>query len=318
MKKNVILFMLMIILQNCNNEKDNIQRIHPNLKMGNYIHMIFSDEKKGYLFSNNENFSNNEVSSTVFQTIDGGISWKIVKKYSNLTFSNVTPFFFKDDLFFVLEKNNNFFITSLKTNKLLFESKSLYSIFEVDHSLYVSTSEGIINVETTKLNNTVFVGNSVEPYKNGIITIHSNNEKDFLVKYNFSNDYKKEYIDTKLTSLTLASKSQSNNFIFSGKDNNGFISICKLNEDGDIVELYSTSKYTILDNLQIDKSVISCFLGNIEGNFVKYNILYSVDNGGSWKIIEFNNLLFAKPSFMMGRKIYILEDFENLKIINLR
>lgn len=314
MKKFLLLILILIL--NCNENKMHI--IKTNLVKGDYVHLIFINKEVGYVFCNYESFDDNKFSE-IFETTDGGKMWHSVKKYSNIIAANVAPYYYNGELYFGLEANNNFFITSLNSKNYLGKSESLYSIFNVGDNIYYSNALGITNLENGKLINGISIDNNLSTDGNKLITIKSDKTTDYLIKYNFADNFQMSYIKSNLHSFNIAKQFQSNNLIFAGEDNLGKISICKLDIRNDnIVALYSTNKYSIVENLQSDKSIISCFLGNIVGGIVKYDILYSLDYGNTWNIKSFNSLISIHPNFRISNNIYILTENSQFSILDLK
>ena len=305
------------MILNCNENK--MHTIKTNLVKGDYVHLIFINKEVEYVFCNYESFDNNNKFSEIFETTDGGKMWHSVKKNSYLIASNVTPYYYNGELYFGLEANNNFFITSLKSKKYLGKSKSLYSIFNLGNKIYYSNSLGITNIETGKLMNGISIGNDLSTNGNNLITIKSDKTTDYLIKYSIDDNFKMNQVKSNLHSFKIAKQIQGSNLIFAGQDNLGKINISKLDIRNDnIVALYSTNKYSIVENLQTDKSIISCFLGNIVGGIVKYDILYSLDYGNTWNIKSFNSLISIHPNFRISNNIYILTENSQFSILDLK
>lgn len=313
------IFLLTIILLNCCGDQ-NMKTIDINLKSGNFIHLLFLNSKRGYLFSNNESFDNNYVSAEIFETFNGGYTWQLVKKYPKFVFSNIAPYYENNDLYFGLERNGTFSITSMNSPAGGIESQSLLNIFKFNNDMYFSSLIGITNIKDGNIIRDINIGNDACIFGNIIFTISSNKEFYFLSKYHMINGvFYKEDVRTSLNSLKIAKGQQDDKLIFAGKDGTNKVKVCQLNtHSNNVSDLYKTTNYyDIIDNLQVSNSTITCFVGKIEGGIVYYDILYSLDFGTTWNIKKFESLTMIKPNYLIDNTLYILNS-NQMEIIRLK
>jgi hypothetical protein len=343
MTKYILLTIIFSIL-GCNKGKSEIFErygLPSGLSIGGIIY--FNSTNHGYYFGNlmqlNED-GNSDVNSpdlppklkykaVIYKTIDGGKNWEHIISLNNYSF---TDHYVKDNLIFLViseeinsgrKKVVKFDINndSLSQCDLLFEHVSCLWADEKHFNVYNSTKEINKVYRITHDFQKISSAKAVKKYYGKVIQIDKsfysllNNEKEL---YNITNNKtKKLSVNVEVEDFT---KQDDNNLLIIGyidsKDKE--VQIYRYNVLNDELNIVKAVKgYSIVKNFQSNGNYITCFVGNISGLFVKYDLLYSKDKGNTWNILKLSEPYKVSPSCLVDGVLLTDAGFDSMQKINL-
>ena len=120
--------------------------------------------------------------------------------------------------------------------------------------------------------------------------------------YNITKNRRINFTDSLFSYITV--KNNSEILILVHKNNN--INILAVNIiTNKLKRIGRIPGYHIVYDLQSNNKIITCFVGNMEGFFNCYDLLYSVDEGKTWKIRKLTESSYVFPSCLIDNILYI-------------
>ncbi len=301
---------------------------------GYYFATVMHDTEENDLLPNSSKPSDkqigkNSLEAVVYKTLDGGKNWEKIISLKNYCF---TDHYVKDSLIFLViseeinsgrKKIVKFDINndSLSQCNLLFED--IYSLWADENhvSIYNSTKEidKIYSIshdfQEVKSNRTVkeFYGKVIQIGKSFYSLLK--NEKEL---YNITNNKtKKLSVNGEVEDFT---KQDDDNLLIIGNSDSKDkeVQIYRYNVFNDELNMVKAVKgYSIIENFQSQDNYITCFVGNISGLFVKFDLLYSKDKGNTWNILKLSEPYMVSPSCLVDGVLLTDAGFDSMQKINL-
>jgi len=332
MKRNRILFLLLIFtVVGCNKYTDFKSEVFqpkgiPDVNQ-NFSYMHFINEHEGYLFGSIQHWSNmtNKKSENlnsphrfteeaiIYKTMDGGENWILIDSLCNSSFYNSGVYY--DGCIYIQLKNskkdygNNLVRFKLADNNitvLKYNFERMGRIWINGNKIAIDyLNKGISKILFTDSDfkkidsincNKVFMSNVLSVRKQSVALTY-----DYQL-YNITNNKTYNFRDSVYQDITLKNKNE----IFILGSMNNTVKIFTFNiATNRIKKIGNIPEYHIVTELQSNNNVISCFVGNIIGMFVFYDLLYSVDEGKTWKIRKLEIDCMVHPSCLIGNILYI-------------
>lgn len=316
-----------------------------------FSYMYFKNEKEGYLYGEykkylnlDESIKNPEIRSeivferNIYRTVDGGHNWEKIEFFSNreksvyvdngiikngniyLSTTNISD----EDRFidvFSLEENR-----VIKRKKSEFESfvllqgnkREIYSlasdrygnnnkIITYDSNMSIVDSMNINKISYSKgslVDNTVYVIGRDD--NKGDLHFSSVDEKGIAKEINLP-IYPNNMIHKRPADILL---------VGNDKFDDDIIKIVNYNlnkKQNEIIK--EINGYSIIQDLKSNGKIILAFLGNIKGNFVEYDLIYSRNNGKSWEIKKLKENNSVKPNCLINNILYIYSSEKKIQKI---
>ena len=347
---------LIILTVNCNKAKKDIMIYKANGIPSvdqSFSYMYFKNEKEGYLFGEyqkylnlDESIKNPEIRSeivferNIYKTVDGGHNWKKIESFSdgkkNVYVDNgivkngniyvcTTNISDNDDRFidiFSLEKNRiikrkksefNSFILLLGNKRELYSLVSdkygnNHKIITYDSEMSIVDSMNVNKISYSKgniIDNNVYVIGR-DNYK-GNLQFSFIDEKGFTNKINLP-IYPNSMIQKSSTDILLVGNDKFDDDIHKIVDYDI--------GEGQDKTIKKINGYSIVKDFKSNGKIVAGFLGNIKGHYVEYDLVYSQDNGKTWKIKELNENKSIQPSCLIGDVLYIYSSEKKIQKVS--
>lgn len=291
--------------------------------------MYFKTIDEGYIFNNStqsEKMTDEELNNpnyfpkttdkaTIYKTTDGGENWVKVDSILNYKYFDIATVFNNAVYILRSDEKEDFKFNIMRFNisnnnvKNLKDINSISSLWHDNENVFFTSNTNTINfysldknqkLDSANIKDYVLSGLSL---KNLSYAIFSNKERTYFGGINKSNFE----IELPITPVNLV-KQNDNTILIAGntKKVENEISLVSFNANTKKSKIIKKFKnYSIVHNLQSNNKAIIGFIGNINGAFTEYDLLYSLDNGKNWQIKKLEEPNYAHPSCLVDNVVYI-------------
>jgi hypothetical protein len=295
----------------------------------NLAFMYFKTEKEGYMFGTYTLFKeltekqldypNNAPKATteanIYKTTDGGKNWVKIDSIGNYSFYNNASVNGNSVLIKRIDSRADlkshlvrFDLSNYKISHLNFHFERMGQIWSNDERVFInSKNQGVNHIYSTNYNfeeiDSVRVS---QVFKENAIKL----DDDFYILtwedelYNIS---KQESYKLPVIARGIVRQNE-NSILIAGSSSTDENEISLLSYDIDNKQLKTINRfkgYSIISNLQSNDRLITGFIGNINGLFTEYDLLYSIDKGQNWQIKKLEESSYVSPSCLVDNIIYI-------------
>lgn len=307
--------------------------------------MHFKSENEGFLFGTYSQFpvmSEEELEdpyytpqpaeeATVYKTVDGGKTWRKIDSLLNYHYQAVATV--RDDLVYIecLHESD-----SAKNKIAVFDlNKGVrISLIDIEVISAIWTNNNEICYTESKQNSSIRVYDgsftallrsyNIRGYALAGILIENSH---FMIQStthetNFAvvNENGLKEVSLPITPYVIGNMGL-NNIILAGRvkeQSANEVEFVKYDVRNDAIQtLYRSDKHSIVQNIMMNETAIVGFLGNISGDFTAYELVYSLDNGKTWKIMSLQESNYVRPSCLVRNVIYIYSGNGRIQKISL-
>jgi len=332
MKRNKVLILLIIFIsvnctQNSNFKRELIQANGmPDVDQDfSFMHFINVDE--GYLFgtlsiwsdTSNEQIENSNKKNhfteeaNIYKTTDGGKNWIKIDSINNCSYSkNAT--YYDGSIYIYLKNSIKNYTNSLLRFKIADSSITVLKYnFERIGEIWINENKICIIYTNNDISKILVTNRDLKKidsicidksFRSNILSVM--NQSVVLTYYNqlynITKNRRINFTDSLFSYITV--KNNSEILILVHKNNN--INILAVNIiTNKLKRIGRIPGYHIVYDLQSNNKIITCFVGNMEGFFNCYDLLYSVDEGKTWKIRKLTESSYVFPSCLIDNILYI-------------
>lgn len=315
-----------------------------------FSYMYFKSEKEGYLFGVYKKYLNLdevikdpeirseiEFERNIYKTVDGGHNWEKIEAFFNgkQSISYAKNGIIKNGNIYIgtinISGNDRFIdVFSLDKNRIIQRKKSEFDVFVLlqgdkkeiyslvadrnrRNNKIIAYNTDLTIVDSMNINSMIFLKGSI--IDKTIYIINSNKGKLHFSSIDEKGTVKE--IDLPIYPDYMTQKSSAD-ILLVGNDKLDDNKIKFVNYDINTREnevIKEVEGYSIVSQFQSNDKVIVAFLGNIKGHFVKYDLIYSQDQGKTWTAKELEDSYYVSPSCLVDNIIYIYSGGRIQKII---
>lgn len=296
-----------------------------------FSYLYFKNQNEGYLFGTIRTFEENNDTkidtdsektnlieqANIYKTTDGGRNWELINSKNNFSYFEMATVFENSICILRNDNSEDFKFNILKLNLLdnsTFVSKEirpLSVIWNNGRNIHYTSNRNNIKLYSLneKLNSidSFFINDyaiSAIYFKNTHYAVFSNKENTYFGKVNKE---KILNIDLNITPKYLTIQDE-NKIIIVGNEkfnNNGIKLVSYDISNGDKKVVAEFKGYSIIQDFQSNNKVICGFIGNIDKSFIKYDLLYSIDKGNTWKIQKLKEDSYIRPNSLNDSTFFI-------------
>lgn len=294
--------------------------------------LYFLNKNEGYLFGTLSSYSgltesdlNNpqftpkyKEEAVIYKTVDGGYNWEKIDSETDKGYSNISI------------RDNNFIYIVLKDSKMNFQNNivkiSLPDLkkiksknIETISSLWMSKdqvnysnnrknlflfklSDSLVFNKSLPIPKYILKGISIDAINLGLFADH---DSSYLGYIDINNKYHE--ITLPIIPKDIITLNKEDVFVIgNAKDNDKEIEIVKFNlKSNSLTDITKFSDYSIVKEFYSSDKVMVAFVGNIEGAFITYDLVFSTDKGLTWNVRKLEEDNFVHPSCLIDNILYI-------------
>lgn len=337
MKKQILFIAPLLLFIACN--KSNIESEMISTKDFYYTKNIqFIDNKTAYAFGNGEyednpeikhNINNRTSYAIIFKSVDGGHSWSQIYKIINCSFYETT-YLLNDKLYIKIydmsitnnDWSSKILVFDFKTEKYKvinykFDKMGCFWIFKNKLNVFceqhgklkiISFDTNYDSISSLDLNSTRIKTDACNVSGYNYVLTGANQLYDVDKNMHFS------LSDRNYLQLARASDDELLLFSQDKEDDAKKVYIEKFNvKTKTIIPVCVYDGYTIIQEFKANNKMIVGFIGNIEGIFTSYDMIYSMDEGNTWSKYTLDDPNYFRPSCLIDTTMYVQSSFSRIQ-----